>query len=1121
MSIISKKKSNNAISNKSTKVNNDTGVNTNPTTATEDYFIFTDMHVSQYGEKTVVLLQIGDFFEIYGLKLNNDTIIGSIIQDVSTVTGLTVVFKKTYCKNKYSKEQLPVMMAGFKVQLLEKYLRILQQHGFTVAVYEQKQINVPESAKPKFTRILTGVYSAGTYISNDPDIEHITNNTACIWIETVMIQKKLMVYMSCAVVDIFTGSSNIIEVNAEYLKNPTTFDDLEHFISSYLPSETIIISNLSKLDIEDIIGYINLQSKIMHNVSLKENMDNVNNSMNQTYQKMTFMKFFEITDIDIFMELYLEYPYAASAFTYLLNFIFEHNPNLVKQIDEPMFHYASNKLVLANHSAKQLNIINDHNSFGTYSSVSKMLNKCNTSIGKRLFENILLNPMVDSEALKNEYDMTECLMNTNNFLEVKKYLEQIRDISKYMRLIINKTITPKNLYMLFESLKQTKCLIEYILTLSSVNEISMYLFGEESNFNMLLKHVNNLIESLNYTFVMNACKNLDNLKKLDKLFLNPEIDNELNDKYKCFSENKIHLNIYRKILADIITNPESINQTKNTKTFMSTNNVTNLNDELDMFKYVNPDDTKTQIKENKQKIENLMFIDEVSDNNDDNVDNVDDENEEDECSTGVTVTNTKITCIRIVESDKMDICLVTTKTRQSILSDFYKKHHKKMATIDVPYFSIKTNTDSTLPVNYGVTFEKKSASDYKIINNDITHICKSYSFNKSDLIKTSQKVYLSVLENLAKFKPSLDLIADFIGTIDVLYCKTYIATKYNYCKPIIENSQYESSYVSIKGLRHCLIEHIQQSELYISNDIELGCGTNGMLLYGTNAVGKTSLIRALGISVVMAQAGLFVPASTFKYYPYKYIFTRIIGNDNLFKGLSTFAVEMSELRTILRLTNKNSLVLGDELCSGTESISATSIFVAGILKLINSECSFVFATHLHEILSYDEIESLTATKQLIINHMSVIYDKERQCLVYNRKLQDGAGTNMYGLEVCKSLSLPTDFLELANEIRKKYNNVLGGVSTILGNESVSRYNSKKIKDICELCGKNEAIDVHHMIYQQSANDKGYIQTDNMTFHKNATANLACICEKCHEEIHKQNKVLKKTKTTKGYIFEVI
>ena len=73
----------------------------------------------------------------------------------------------------------------------------------------------------------------------------------------------------------------------------------------------------------------------------------------------------------------------------------------------------------------------------------------------------------------------------------------------------------------------------------------------------------------------------------------------------------------------------------------------------------------------------------------------------------------------------------------------------------------------------------------------------------------------------------------------------------------------------------------------------------GILLYGTNAVGKTSLIRAIGINIILAQSGMYVPCSKFVYMPYKSIFSRIIGNDNLFKGLSTFAVEMSELRVIL------------------------------------------------------------------------------------------------------------------------------------------------------------------------------------------------------------------------------
>jgi len=292
---------------------------------------------------------------------------------------------------------------------------------------------------------------------------------------------------------------------------------------------------------------------------------------------------------------------------------------------------------------------------------------------------------------------------------------------------------------------------------------------------------------------------------------------------------------------------------------------------------------------------------------------------------------------------------------------------------------------------------------------------------------------------------------------------------------------------------------------------------NGILLYGTNAVGKTSFIRALGIAVIMAQAGLFVPASRFLYKPYKYIFTRILGNDNLFKGLSTFAVEMSELRTILRLADKNSLVLGDELCSGTESISAVSIFVAGIQALSKIGCCFIFATHLHEIIGYDEITSL---HHVGMKHMSVVYNAEKDCLVYNRKLEDGPGNNMYGLEVCKSLSLPQDFLENAHQIRMKYHPVS---ASVLDNKG-SHFNAKHITGgLCEKCGISPAVDVHHLIFQNEANEKGTIKVEKqgLLFNKNNAANLVNLCQKCHDEIHKTNKKYKKVKTSKGQILQSI
>jgi DNA mismatch repair protein MutS len=152
----------------------------------------------------------------------------------------------------------------------------------------------------------------------------------------------------------------------------------------------------------------------------------------------------------------------------------------------------------------------------------------------------------------------------------------------------------------------------------------------------------------------------------------------------------------------------------------------------------------------------------------------------------------------------------------------------------------------------------------------------------------------------------IEYIVKFIGNIDVIICKSYLAKTYHYCRPEIMVER-EKSCVNAIALRHVLIEQLLQNEIYVPNDISLGIDIDGILLYGTNAVGKTSFIRSLGIAIIMAQSGMYVPCSKFQYKPYHAMYYRILGNDNLFKGLSTFAVEMSELRVILKQSNENSL----------------------------------------------------------------------------------------------------------------------------------------------------------------------------------------------------------------------
>ena len=143
--------------------------------------------------------------------------------------------------------------------------------------------------------------------------------------------------------------------------------------------------------------------------------------------------------------------------------------------------------------------------------------------------------------------------------------------------------------------------------------------------------------------------------------------------------------------------------------------------------------------------------------------------------------------------------------------------------------------------------------------------------------------------------------------------------------------------------------------------------------------------------------------------------------------------------------------------------------------------------------------------------MEVIYDKEKDMLIYDRKLKDGPGNNLYGLEVCKSLNLPQDFLDSANEIRIKYSPESKSILSL----KQSRYNSNKIVGTCENCGKNMGTEVHHLQFQHEANVNGMIVNDSSIFHKNSLANLMTLCENCHNEIHKTNTKQKKVKTSKG------
>ena len=1005
-------------------------------TLIEEYFELTKKYVNLHGEKTIVLMQVGSFFECYAKVDKEGNYHGSLILEFSKINDMAIA-RKNVCSG-----GLDVVMAGFGVLFLEKNIKKLLENGYTIPVFVQ------DIQGKNTTRSLACIYSPGMYFNNnDCNDDVLTNNTMCIWInytETNLIYKNPNIIIAIYNIDIITGKLMTFEYNIEYFDTPTIYDQLEKYISIYNPSESIIITNMKDENyINKVINYIGLNSKKIHKLNLNLNKNN------------EFEKFALNCEKQTFQEEFIDKIYGANSFNnksefrnnflinsslcFLLNFVNNHNPLLIKNISYPVFENHNKNLILANHSLKQLNIISENNSNGKLSSVLTLLNNCITNIGKRNFCHKLLHPIVDIDELNDDYNIVDNLIQSDLYKTIREHLINIKDIEKIERKSILKQINPKDFINLFFDLSTLKKL-NTIFSSEKENSFFIPYINKHCNFdiNEICLEIKNFVEE---RFDINKASNIIiekiNNYNIDELnFINKKYDKQLYNKLKNCIDARQQIESIAKYFSNLLADVEK---------------------------------PKKPSKNNE-----IAYIKDIS-------------------------------YVKINETGKNDIMLLLTKRRSLLFKDIFEKLMQKNNVIKINYMSSFSRMEETIEIDLStINFKNHGSNQANVIleNSAINNIIYTIQNSREILINTLQNSYNTIVNEFLEFnKDKLKNISNFISLLDICQCNSYNVIKYNLCKPIIDDKNNKKSFFDFKKIRHCLIEQINTKELYVSNDLKLGCENNGLLLYGTNAVGKTSFIKSIGIAIIMAQSGMFVPCSEFIFFPYNYLFTRILGNDNLFKGLSTFAVEMSELRTILKYSNENSIIIGDELCSGTESTSALSIFVASLQKLSNKNSTFLFATHFHEILEYDEIKEINNLK---ISHMSVLFDKKLNTLIYDRKLKDGSGEAMYGLEVCKSLDLPEDFIENAYKIRNKYYKKNEIITT-----KKTKYNSKKFKGKCEICKINQGSEIHHLQFQKNADIDGII---NNEFKKNHKANLINICEECHTRIHNENSeyVIKKT-----------
>ena len=981
----------------------------------DDYFKYTDAASKKYGPKSVVLMQVGAFYEMYGLK-NGDSVVSSRVSEIASVCGgLAISEKKTIHSG------FPVVMAGFRDYTLDRHAQRIVESGYTALVYDQHKQGM------KFIRTLTSVLSAGTYLSNDTT--SMTNYIMCVWVDVFSkssaksnaTNKKQMV-CGVAAVNIISGKSIMFEYESLLnLDSVSSFDELDRCVSTYLPSETIVISPYDTEAAKQIASYAGIQSPIIHYLCTGDEDGSVlSRCTQQVYLRHVLETYFQKNTYDVCSE-FQQYCIATQAYCYLLHFIHEHNTNLIRKIALPSFHNGIREMVLANHTLKQLNIIDDlgiecTGQTSQYRSVAAFLNRCCTAIGRRRLFEQLTRPVFDTAWLNREYDAIDWMLGLQEEMHdmMRKQLAKVADLERIERQVVTKRAGPETVARLYHSLYA----IHQLYTCFLQTDVS-YMDIDPNNFPSTIQK---LMAPFEQTFAF-CNSTTTHVSTIDEHLFKPGVDAALD--------------------ALIET------QKRDEHLFVSIRTTFN----------------------------RVMSVCEKS--------------------------AAAIDYIKVHDTEKSGSTLQITKKRAVTLKTYLAEMAKKDQTIEF-------QTSSKEPIRVlasEIRLVSAGTSNDELVFPMLTRILRERMEIKDQILAEAARVFQEWLQRFEHQIEPLRTVVAFVARIDVLQSKSYVARKYNYCRPttVVPSTETSGSWVKTTGLRHCLIEHIQTKEIYVPNDISIGislsCETppildgspNGILLYGTNAVGKTSLIRAVGIAVVMAQAGMYVPATSFVFSPYRAIFSRILGNDNLFKNLSTFAVEMSELRTILKHADQNSLILGDELCSGTESESALSIFMAGLMDLQEKGATFLFATHFHEILKFSEMQQIA--HRVHVKHMAVHYDRELDRLVYDRVLKDGPGNRVYGLEVAKSLHLPPEFIETAYRIRQKYYPDTQGP---LAN-TPTKYNAKKIRGMCELCKVELAEETHHILQQKDADERGFFE--NTGVHKNHPANLMGLCSKCHDAQH--------------------
>ncbi len=271
-----------------------------------------------------------------------------------------------------------------------------------------------------------------------------------------------------------------------------------------------------------------------------------------------------------------------------------------------------------------------------------------------------------------------------------------------------------------------------------------------------------------------------------------------------------------------------------------------------------------------------------------------------------------------------------------------------------------------------------------------------------------RKLFHELRETVAGYVAGVQETARALATVDVLASLADVAVDADYVRPEVD----EGAAIDIEGGRHPVVEDLLPAGAFVANDVCVdGDRDQILIITGPNMAGKSTILRQVGLIVLLAQAGSFVPARGARIGVTDRIFTRVGASDNLARGESTFLVEMNEAANILNNATPRSLVLLDEIGRGTSTFDGLSIAWAMTEHLHNTSIRprALFATHYHELTELEEMLPR-------VRNFSVSVRERAGEVVFLHTLVPGGCDHSYGIEVARLAGMPAELIDRAKTI---------------------------------------------------------------------------------------------------------